>query len=91
MSFFVVYRNKQGSRNRVKLGTYGQITLTQARDLAKQKLGAIASGIDPQQEKKAFIEEARQAKQDLTTPSTSGPATRPSPAPSRERSRRAPP
>ncbi len=67
MSFFVVYRNKQGSRNRVKLGTYGQITLTQARDLAKQKLGAIASGIDPQQEKKAVIEEARQAKQDLTT------------------------
>ena len=67
MSFFVVYRNKQGSRNRVKLGTYGQITLTQARDLAKQKLGAIASGIDPQQEKKAVIEKARQAKQEMTT------------------------
>lgn len=63
MSFYLAYRNKHGTKNRVKLGQYGQITLTQARELAKQHLGSIAGGLDPQQEKKAIIAEARKAKE----------------------------
>ena len=67
MSFYVAYRNKQGVKNRVRLGQYGQITLTQARDLAKQHLGAIAGGVDPQQEKKAVIAVARKIKEEEMT------------------------
>lgn len=67
MTFYVSYRNKSGERQRVKLGAYGHITLTQARDLAKQHLGAIASGIDPNHEKKQVKVEAVKAKEEAIT------------------------
>lgn len=42
-----------GKENTYKLGRYPDITVTQARELAKQAAGKVASGIDIQQAKKA--------------------------------------
>lgn len=67
MTFYVSYRNKSGDRQRVKLGAYGHITLTQARDLAKQHIGGIARGIDPHHEKKQVKAEAVKAKEEAIT------------------------
>jgi integrase len=51
--FFIKYRmGGRGSRQRkYTIGTYGQITLVQARDEARRILGDVARGIDPQEEK----------------------------------------
>ncbi|MDO9177706.1 MAG: tyrosine-type recombinase/integrase [Agitococcus sp.] len=62
MTFYVNYSNVLRKRNRTKLGKYGHITLTQARDLAKQRQGEIATGIDPQEEKKRKIAATKVAK-----------------------------
>lgn len=67
MSFYIRYRNKAGVSRRAKLGVFGQITLTQARELAKQHLGKIASGCDPQLEKQAVKVKAQRARHDSTT------------------------
>lgn len=67
ISFYVRYYNKEGKNNRTWLGHYGKITLTQAKELAKQYLGAISSGIDPQHQKKMVKAEAKKAKQDAIT------------------------
>ena len=51
--FFIKYRmGGRGSRQRkYTIGTYGQITLAQARDEARRVLGDKARKIDPQEEK----------------------------------------
>ena len=51
-SFFVMYSNRVGKRQRTSIGEYGRIEdgklpLAQARKLAKAKLGEIAKGKDP--------------------------------------------
>lgn len=51
-SFQVVYGGR-GSRRKLTLGAHGQLTVDQARDLAKQKLGDVAHGIDPAEEREA--------------------------------------
>lgn len=48
-TFIVQYRNTEGIKRRINLGRYGVITVDQARDLAKIKLGAVAGGEDPAQ------------------------------------------
>jgi integrase len=48
-SFFVMYRNAEGRRRRLTLGTYPTFTLAQARDLAKDKLRLISERIDPKE------------------------------------------
>lgn len=46
-TFILQYRNSEGIKRRINLGRYGVITVDQARDLAKIKLGAVAAGEDP--------------------------------------------
>jgi integrase len=51
ISYYFYYRI-DGKQANIKLGTHGQITATQARDLAKTKAGDVAKGVDVQVEKK---------------------------------------
>jgi integrase len=46
-TFCLRYRNPEGRQRRGKLGTYGVLTLSAARDLAKEKLGILVRGEDP--------------------------------------------
>lgn len=45
--FVLKYRNKHQRQRKYTLGTYGSITLEKARELAQQRKGEIAGGIDP--------------------------------------------
>lgn len=45
-TFFVMYRY-QGRARRLTLGRYGILTLSAAREMARQALGDLADGIDP--------------------------------------------
>jgi integrase len=45
--FFLYYRTKGGLERRPKLGTYGSITLAQAREAAQKLLTRVAAGEDP--------------------------------------------
>ena len=49
-TFIVQYRNVEGIKRRLNLGRYGVLTVEQARDEAKIKLGAVAKGEDPAKE-----------------------------------------
>jgi len=49
-TFIAQYRNSEGIKRRINLGRFGVITVDQARDLAKIKLGAVAAGEDPAEE-----------------------------------------
>jgi len=53
--YFVKYRTQGGGRNApqrwLMLGTHGQLTPDQARQMAQQALAAVARGDDPQSEK----------------------------------------
>lgn len=44
---FILEREINGRVRRMTLGRYGPLTVEQARDLAKQKIGEIAKGTDP--------------------------------------------
>jgi integrase len=46
-TFILQYRNAEGRSRRIVLGRYGVLTVEQARDKAKVKLGAVADGADP--------------------------------------------
>jgi integrase len=48
---FYLYRWVKGRPERVRLGLVGELTVDQARTIAKEKIGLIARGIDPQQAK----------------------------------------
>ncbi len=49
---FVLEREIHGRVRRMKLGRYGELTVEQARDLAKVKIGEIASGKDPAEDRR---------------------------------------
>ena len=49
-SFVLQYRNAEGRSRRIVIGRYGVLTVEQARDAAKIKLGVIAAGRDPAEE-----------------------------------------
>ncbi|GKS58184.1 integrase [Nitrospira sp.] len=49
---FVLERSIHGRVRRLTLGRYGEITVEQARDLAKKKIGEIADGKDPAERRK---------------------------------------
>jgi integrase len=51
-TYCVEYRNADRIKKRLKLGVHGQLTTEEARDLAKKKLGKVALGEDPVEEKK---------------------------------------
>jgi integrase len=46
-TFVLQYRNAEGRSRRIVLGRFGVITVEQARDEARIKLGAVAHGSDP--------------------------------------------
>jgi hypothetical protein len=58
-TFILQYRNAEGIKRRTNLGRYGVMTVEQARNLAKIKLGAVAAGEDP-------ADEARQIRSGMT-------------------------
>ena len=51
-SYCIQYRNQQRVQKRMKLGTHGQITAEQARELARKHLADTAYGVDPVEKKK---------------------------------------
>ncbi len=50
-TYYFSYKSNTGKRVRLKLGRHGDVTLTQAREMAKATAGDIATGKDPQAEK----------------------------------------
>ena len=46
-SFFVQYRTRAGRHRRTVIGRYGLMTVEQARAAARERLVAVASGLDP--------------------------------------------
>jgi integrase len=58
-TFIVQYRNSESIKRRINLGRFGIMTVEQARDLAKVKLGKVAAGEDP-------ADEVRQARKGMT-------------------------
>lgn len=53
-TYCVQYRNQQRILKRLKIGVHGQLTTEEARELAKKRLGQVAHGEDPAEEKRAF-------------------------------------
>ena len=51
-TYCIEYRNEDRVKKRLKLGVHGHITTEQARELAKQRLGQVAHGEDPAEDKK---------------------------------------
>ena len=51
--FFVRYTGEDGKRRRIKIGPYPTYSLADARDRAKEIIGRIARGEDPQAKKVA--------------------------------------
>jgi integrase len=49
--FVLQYRNEEGRSRRIVLGHYGVLTVEQARKQALMKLGAVAGGADPAEER----------------------------------------
>ena len=49
--FVLQYRNEEGRSRRIVLGRYGVLTVEQARKQAIIKLGSVASGADPAEER----------------------------------------
>lgn len=58
-SWSVAYRPKGGKMQRLSLGSYPQVTLARARELALDALAKRAGGADPQAERKAKFEAAK--------------------------------
>lgn len=52
MSFLIQYRTARGQTRRLTLGKVGTLTPEEARDLARDKLAAVAKGADPAEEKR---------------------------------------
>ena len=50
-TFVIQYANDEGRLRRMKIGRFGAMTVEQARDQAKIKLGMVAAGADPAQER----------------------------------------
>lgn len=51
-TYCIEYRNVDRVKKRLKIGIHGTITTEEARDLAKKKLGQVAHGEDPTEQKK---------------------------------------
>ena len=52
-SFILQYRNSERRKRRIVIGRFGVVTVEQARDEARIKLGEVARGLDPADEKRA--------------------------------------
>ncbi len=66
LTFRLYYRTKTGKRRMMTLGTYGALTLAQARRDAAEALGIVAQGGDPRAAiEAAKVESQRQQQQTL--------------------------
>jgi hypothetical protein len=52
ITYSLRYRTRNGDRKRLQIGTHGNITPDEARTIAKQRAGEVASGHDPATELK---------------------------------------
>jgi hypothetical protein len=52
-TYLIQYRNSEGRTRRLVLGRHGVLTPEQARDIARQKLAAVARGEDPSADRRA--------------------------------------
>jgi integrase len=52
-TYIIQYRNSEGRSRRLVLGQHGAVTPQQARDIARQRLAAVARGEDPSAERHA--------------------------------------
>jgi integrase len=57
--FLVQFRTAPGGKRRLPIGSWGSVTLEQARQAAKGILGQVAAGRDPYAERKALRENAK--------------------------------
>src|SRR5216683_7375803 len=55
-TFVLQYRNAEGRSRRIVIGRYGVLTVEKAREQAQIKLGAVAGGADPAEERAASRE-----------------------------------
>ena len=62
ITYYLFYRHN-GKQVNFKIGSHGQITPAQARDLAKAKIGEVANGVDVQEVKKEAKRQTELAKQ----------------------------
>lgn len=53
-TYIIQYRNEEGRSRRFVLGRHGPLTPEQARELAKQRLGSVAKGEDPAEERRSM-------------------------------------
>lgn len=51
-TYWINYKNQQGSRTRMTIGAHGALTCDEARTLAKMHLGDTARGADPAEERR---------------------------------------
>jgi len=64
-TFFYTYRTLARQRSRLKIGRYGDVTLSQAKKAFASKAGDVANGKDPQTDKRNYIQKLV-AEQSLT-------------------------
>lgn len=57
-TFSIMYRTKAGKRVRYTIGTYGQITAKQAREIAQLRFAEVELGKDPHEEKRQTRQDA---------------------------------
>ena len=62
MTYYLQYRNADGLQKHYKIGTVGNISPVQARDLAEKRAGEIAKGIDVQEHKKIQRKQAERSR-----------------------------
>jgi len=62
MTYYLSYRTHSGNKKRYKIGRHGNITTTQARDIANKSSAQVISGSDIQCDKKAKRLSAKQDK-----------------------------
>lgn len=53
--FMLMYRNAQGERRRISLGSYPIISLSEAKQKARAVLGQVAEGEDPAEKKRQYM------------------------------------
>jgi hypothetical protein len=53
-TYCIQYRNQHRTLKRLKIGVHGQVTTEEARELAKKRLGQVAHGEDPAEEKRSY-------------------------------------
>ena len=62
MTYYLQYRNADGLQKHYKIGTTGNVTPVQARDIAEKKSGDVLNGIDVQADRKVKRKEAERTR-----------------------------